>query len=54
MELNFNMINKYAVWKINDEDNTKRYIYADSHYNAKMKYAVMYSCSAINIDTQKV
>ena len=48
------MAHKYAVWQIGKEENTKDYVYANTHREARNKYARKHSVGSVRCDSQKV
>jgi hypothetical protein len=45
---------KYAVWKIGSREETKEYVYANSHREAATKYRAKYpKLSSEQVETQK-
>ena len=51
---NRTMAHKYAVWQIGKEENTKDYVYANTHREARDKYARKHSVGSVRCDSQKV
>ena len=45
---------KYSVWVIGKKDTTKDYVYANTHRDARKKYAKKHRVNAIDCDSQKV
>ena len=48
------MAKKYAVWQIGKEENTKDYVYANTHREARDKYARKHSVGSVRCDSRKV
>ena len=48
------MIKKYAVWIKGKEENTKDYMYANTHREARYKYAQKHNVVSVRCDSRRV